>query len=207
MEGVTNTLWAMNAYNGTCLWTRKLRPGFWVQRNTIIATPDVVYLGDDVSCKALDAATGALRHEWTAPVGEDSDRVWKWMGLEAGVLYGLLGGPEVKVHQGLITVRGSAGFSVLEYAERAWGFGRTLVAIRLETKEVLWHRREEALVDSRGRGWQALHFSSQAAKTGQTVMQRCRFAVMNTTAVRDMHAPVQFGVANRPKFTQKAESA
>jgi len=150
MEGVTNTLWAMNAYHGTCLWTRKLRPGFWVQRNTIIATPDVVYLGDDVSCKALDAATGALRYELTAPVGKDSDRVWKWMGLEGGVLYGLLGGPEVKVHRGLISVRGSQGFSVPEHAERAWGVGRTLVAIRLETKEVLWHRREEALVDSRG---------------------------------------------------------
>jgi outer membrane protein assembly factor BamB len=150
MEEVTSKLWAMNAHNGTCLWTRKLKPGFWVQRNTLVATSDVVYLGDDVSCKALDAATGALRYELTAPLGKDSDRVWKWMGLSDGVMYGLLGGREVKVNPGMITLRRSAGFSTKQHQERAWGVGRTLVAINLKTRKVLWHRREEMLVDTRG---------------------------------------------------------
>ena len=37
----------MNAFNGTVLWERNLSPGFMIHRNTLIATPDTLYLGDD----------------------------------------------------------------------------------------------------------------------------------------------------------------
>ena len=31
-----------------------------IHRNTLVATPERVYVGDDRSCKVLDAATGRL---------------------------------------------------------------------------------------------------------------------------------------------------
>ncbi|MHC4734986.1 MAG: class I SAM-dependent methyltransferase, partial [Planctomycetota bacterium] len=58
-----NTLIAMNAYNGTILWKKKLDPSFMIHRNTMIATPDTLYLADAVSCKLFDAATGELKDE------------------------------------------------------------------------------------------------------------------------------------------------
>ncbi|MDK1032487.1 MAG: hypothetical protein QGD94_10805, partial [Planctomycetia bacterium] len=86
-----NTLLAMNGYNGTILWKRKLAPDFMIQRNTLIATPDTLYLGDNVSCKLIDAATGELKSEIKVPEGISDGPVWKWMGIEGGVLYALVG--------------------------------------------------------------------------------------------------------------------
>lgn len=37
---MSNTLMAINGYNGILLWTRKLRPGFMVHRHTMIATSE-----------------------------------------------------------------------------------------------------------------------------------------------------------------------
>ena len=65
------TLVAMNGDNGTILWKRALSPGFMIHRNTLVATPTRVYLGDDTSCKVLDAATGELKDEITAPPDND----------------------------------------------------------------------------------------------------------------------------------------
>jgi hypothetical protein len=45
------------------LWKRELVPGIMVDRNTMIATPTTLYLGDDKSCKLIDAATGEVRGE------------------------------------------------------------------------------------------------------------------------------------------------
>ena len=41
-----NQLVAFNGYNGTILWTRSLTPGYMIHRNTLIATPDTVYVAD-----------------------------------------------------------------------------------------------------------------------------------------------------------------
>ena len=38
-----NTLLGINGYNGTILWTRPLAEGFMIHRNTMIATPEVLY--------------------------------------------------------------------------------------------------------------------------------------------------------------------
>ena len=91
-----NTLVAVNGYNGTILWQRKLKEGFMIHRNTMIATPELLYLADDVSCKRLDARTGRLKDEITLPESLADGPVWKWMALEDGVLYALIGGPEIK---------------------------------------------------------------------------------------------------------------
>ena len=149
-----NTLVAMNAYNGTMLWERKLRPGFMIHRNTMIATPDTLYLADDVSCKLIDPASGQVRDEIVAPDELGSGKVWKWMALEDGVLFALVGDeePKAEVLQG---TRMSPGWPWKElgkgYRRRdyPWGFGRTILAIDLASKELLWSHQEDELIDSR----------------------------------------------------------
>ena len=66
-EPLLNTLVAYNGYNGTKLWKRDLVPGNMVHRNTMIATPSILYLGDNKSCKLIDAATGELKDEIIPP--------------------------------------------------------------------------------------------------------------------------------------------
>jgi len=151
-----NTLLAVNAYNGTILWKRPLKEGFMILRNTVIATPETLYLADDESCKLLDAATGELKGEITPPADVAGGMVWKWMALENGILYALFGGEEVKA-----TVLTSEAFGLggwpranwpgFDYQDpkTAWGVGRTLLAIDVNTKKVLWHHREKEFVDGR----------------------------------------------------------
>lgn len=148
-----NKLVAVNAYNGTMLWKRDLTPGFMIHRSTLIATPDVLYLGDEESCKVLDAATGNLRDEIRVAKEVDPDGVWKWMAMDDGVLYGLLGPKEPidKVIRGARQVPGWPWKDLGDgYAgEYAWGFGRTVLAMDPGTKEVLWTYRSEDPIDSR----------------------------------------------------------
>lgn len=155
-NALLNTLLAVNAYNGTILWRRSLREGFMILRNTMVATPETLYLADDESCKLLDAGTGELKDEIILSADGNGGTVWKWMALEKGVLYGLVGGQEVKA-----PVLGSAVFGLghwpranwpgFDYkdAKTAWGQGRTLVAIDLKTKRVLWRHREQDVLDNR----------------------------------------------------------
>ena len=125
-----------------------------IHRNTLIATPEVVYLGDSTSCKVLDAATGKLRDEITVPGTVSGGRVWKWMALDNGVLYALLGDEEYADAgvKGSRTLAGwpwtglGQGYARGDYP---WGFGHTLVAIRPSTKEVLWSHTEKELIDGR----------------------------------------------------------
>ena len=84
-----------NGYNGTILWERALEPGFNIHRNTMIATPDILYLADSKSCKLLDASTGRLKSEIVAPPGATGP-VWKWMAAEDGVLYAMVGEEEFR---------------------------------------------------------------------------------------------------------------
>ena len=148
-----NTLVAQNAFNGTILWQRSLSPNFMIHRNALIATPETLYLADDVSCKLLDAATGAVRGEIHST--PEDGTVWKWLALSDGVLYALVGDQETPDP----TVRGErrargwpwgpplgAGYNSKTYP---WGFGQTLLAIDPDSKQVLWRHRESEPIDTR----------------------------------------------------------
>lgn len=148
-----NRLVAFNGYNGTLLWKRSLEDGFNIHRNTMVATPDVLYLADSKSCRLFDTATGKVMGEISAPP-RATGAVWKWMAIADGVLYALVGQAEHTDQ----TVRGNrtaagwpwqpmtAGYDQHDYA---WGFGRTLFAVDLESKRVLWRHIEPQKIDGR----------------------------------------------------------
>ena len=149
-----DTLAAFNGYNGAFLWRRSMPAALMVHRSTLIATPDTVYFGDDKSCKVIDAATGELRGEIAPPAELAGGTFWKWMALEQGVLYALIGDQEQR--DPVIRTRSeghgwpwdplSPGFN---RPEHNWGFGRTLLAIDPATKKVLWRYQEQEPADSR----------------------------------------------------------
>ncbi len=148
-----NTLVALGGYNGTLLWKRSLEEGFNIHRNTMIATPEILYLADSKSCKLIDAATGEIQGEITAPDGA-SGPVWKWMAMADGILYALVGGQELRdpTLRGQRTAAGwpwrpmTAGYDAPDYR---WGFGRTLFAVDPKTRKVLWTHHEEKEIDGR----------------------------------------------------------
>ena len=152
----------INGYNGTILWRRPLHAGFMLDRNTMIATADALYLADDESCKLIDARTGEIKDEIVVPAGVGDGKVWKWMALGAGpqgqaTLYALVGGEEVKLKT---EVSANPSLGSWEFpAGRGWnykhektnfGFGRTIVAIDPCTKKILWKHEEQEYLDSRG---------------------------------------------------------
>ena len=151
-----NTLLCINAYNGTILWKRPLPKGFMIHRNTMIATDDALYLGDAESCKIIDGETGQVRDQLTIPKELTDGPVWKWMAHQDGVLYGLVGNPEIQVDTQRSARRGLGHWpwgmwKGHDYKDprTAFGFGRTLVAVDLETKEIRWHYREDEFLDAR----------------------------------------------------------
>jgi len=154
-EPVMNTLLGVSGYNGTTLWRRALRPGAMVDRCTMVATPTALYLADEGSCKVLDAATGEVRDEITVPADLVGGTHWKWMALEGGILYALLGEAEPADAEAKWKSRNhgwpwggiSQGYNAQEYA---WGFAGALVALDPASKRVLWHHRESEPIDSRG---------------------------------------------------------
>lgn len=151
-----NTLLCINAYNGTILWERDLPEGFLIHRNTMIATEDALLMGDHESCKVFDGGTGEIRDEITVPEELVDGPVWKWMALREGVLYGLVGNLEVQVDTQRSARRGLGHWpwgmwKGHDYSDprTAFGFGRTVVAIDLKTKELLWHFRDDEFLDAR----------------------------------------------------------
>ncbi|HUT34138.1 MAG TPA: PQQ-binding-like beta-propeller repeat protein [Planctomycetota bacterium] len=161
-NAVLNTLMGINGYNGAILWRRPLREGFCIHRNTMIATPDTLYLGDDESCKLLDARTGELKDQIVVRDGLGDGKVWKWMSLESrgdgrAVLYALVGGAEV---QPKTVPSQSAGLGHWPWSmweghdyknpKTSFAFGRTFVAIDPQSKKVLWDHSEQGYVDGRG---------------------------------------------------------
>ncbi|MFP6617755.1 MAG: PQQ-binding-like beta-propeller repeat protein [Pirellulaceae bacterium] len=148
-----NSLVAINGYNGTHLWKRPLKPGFMIHRSTLIATPDTVYLGDDSSCKLLDAATGEVRSEIKIPPEIDPDGVWKWMALDKGTLYAVIGPPEPldTVIRGERKVPGWpwSGLGKGYAGKYAWGFGRVLLAIDVASQKIRWTYQSKDPIDSR----------------------------------------------------------
>lgn len=151
-----NTLLCINAYNGTILWKRPLPEGFMIHRNTMIATDDALYLGDHESCKVIDAATGEVRDQLTVNDEISDGPVWKWMAMRDGVLYALVGNPEIKVDTEKSDRRGLGHWpwgmwKGHDYNDprTAFGYGRTLVAFDVKTKQRLWHYRDEEFLDAR----------------------------------------------------------
>ncbi len=153
-EPYLNKLVAFNGYNGTILWERNLPEGMMVHRNTFIATPATLYVGNDSSCKLIDTMTGELKGEIIPPAEVVGGTFWKWMGLEDGVLYALIGEQEHKDettrhgmrNHGWPWNRVSNGFN---QPQNPWGFGRTIIAVDLKTKKVRWSHQEDELIDSR----------------------------------------------------------
>ncbi len=151
-----NTLLCINAFNGTILWRRPLSPGFMLHRNTMIATDDALYMGDHESCKIIDGETGEVREEITVASDISDGPVWKWMAMRDGVLYALVGNPEVKIETQRAIRRGLGHWPWgmwdghdYDDPRTSFGFGRTVVAIDLKTKERIWHFRDEEFLDAR----------------------------------------------------------
>jgi outer membrane protein assembly factor BamB len=153
-EPYLSKLVAFNGYNGTILWERDLTPGIMVHRNTIIATPEVLYYGDDKSCKLIDTKTGKALDEIIPPLDVAGGTFWKWMGMENGILYAVVGEQEFQDQQARWrrTVHGwpwnkiSKGFNLRDHV---WGFGRNVLAINPKSKKVLWHYHEKQPIDTR----------------------------------------------------------
>ncbi|MDD4871006.1 MAG: PQQ-binding-like beta-propeller repeat protein [Kiritimatiellae bacterium] len=149
-----NTMAAFNGYNGAFLWRREIPSGIMIHRNTIIATPTVVYYGDDKSCKVINALTGQLEDEIIPPEKITGGTFWKWMALEDGILFAMVGEQEQK--DPIVCQKREAhgwpwnplspGFN---QPDNPWGFGRSILAINPKTKKILWHHNEEETIDSR----------------------------------------------------------
>ncbi|MHB8972825.1 MAG: outer membrane protein assembly factor BamB family protein [Pirellulaceae bacterium] len=153
-EAFLDTLVAYDGYNGTMLWKYKLPEGMMVHRNVFIATPDIVYVGDDKSCKRLHAATGELLDEIIPPVAVAGGTFWKWMALEGDTLYALIG--EKELNDGEVRWKSTSHGWPWEAISRGyntpdqpWGYGRNLLAINTKTKQVRWDYHEQAPLDSR----------------------------------------------------------
>lgn len=153
---VLNTLYAINGYNGQILWKRKLKEGFMIHRNTMIATPDVLYMADGESCKLIDARTGEIRREIKPPADKVGGTVWKWMALQDGVLYAMIGGEEVQTALQPGRASGYGGWPWgmwrgYDYKDpaKSWGFGRNLLAIDVSSGDILWNHAEEEYLDGR----------------------------------------------------------
>jgi len=98
-EALLNSLVAFNGYNGTILWKRKLAPGVMIHRSTMIASPEILYVGDDKSCMLIDTTTGRLKDEIIPPEDVAGGTFWKWMAIEDDTLYALIGEQEQKEYK------------------------------------------------------------------------------------------------------------
>ncbi len=158
-NAILNTLMGINGYNGAILWRRPLRAGFMLDRSTMIATADTLYLADDESCKLIDTRTGEIKDEIVVPEGVGDGKVWKWMALDDGpegqtTLYALVGGEEVRPKTEVSTnpALGAWAFPGWFYNNEKtnFGFGRTIIAVDPHTKRILWRHDEPDYLDSRG---------------------------------------------------------
>jgi outer membrane protein assembly factor BamB len=153
-EKFLNTLVAFNGYNGTMLWKRALVPGIMLHRNTMIATPHTLYVGDDKSCKLIDPLSGQLKGEISPDEEIAGGTFWKWMALENEVLYAVIGEQEQKdpvmrwrrQKHGWPWTAISKGFN---QKENEWGFGNDILAMDAESGEIIWHHHEDEAMDSR----------------------------------------------------------
>ncbi len=153
-EPFLNVIVAYDGYNGTQLWRYALPEGMMIHRNVFVATPEILYVGDHESCKLIDTQTGRVVDRITPPQELADGTFWKWMAIQDGTLYALVGESEFPAkpvkwkrdQHGWPWNQISPGFNS---PEQPWGFGKTLLAFDLETKKVKWHHREAEPVDAR----------------------------------------------------------
>ncbi len=155
-NAMLNTLLCANAYNGTILWKQPLPEGFMIHRNTMIATADALYLGEHDACNIIDGVTGEIRDRIVVPDGISDGPTWKWMAMENGILYALVGNLEKKLETQKSIRRGLGHWpwgmwDGHDYNDprTSFGYGRTVMAIDVKTKELLWHHRDEEFLDAR----------------------------------------------------------
>jgi outer membrane protein assembly factor BamB len=146
-----NTLFAFNAFNGTVLWKRPITQGIMVDRNTMIATPDTLFMGDTAACLYINAATGALIDQFVPQVSGGT--FWKWMGRENGIIYAVIGAREQMDADKETPSGGGWGWQQLSpgfnQSAHPWGFGKTVIAFNPGTKQVLWTHTESTAMDCR----------------------------------------------------------
>lgn len=153
---ILNTLMGINAYNGTILW-RRPNEGYMIHRNTMVATPGTLLLGNHESLQFVDAQTGKTKHTIVIPEGMADGPVWKWMALHNGILYALIGGREtpIKTQRSDNPALGHWPWGMWDghdYKDekKNFGFGRTFVAIDIESRRIIKHHKEKEFIDSRG---------------------------------------------------------
>lgn len=151
-----NTLLCINAYNGMILWRKPLPEGFMIHRNTMVATEDALYIGDHESCKVIDGRLGSVRGQFTVPKEIADGPVWKWMAIQNGTLFALIGNKEVRIDTQRAKRRGLGHWpwgmwQGHDYKDpkTSFGFGRTLVAIDVTTRQLRWHLKTDAYLDGR----------------------------------------------------------
>lgn len=150
-----NTILARNGYNGAELWRRRLPDGYLVHRSAFIATDDTFYMIDPSGpgCLKLDPETGEEKGRIRIP---EIPGEWKWMALEDGVLYALVGRESDPAETTIIRSQSPAWswgeLSAGYYQEPRipWGFGETLLAYDVKRDTLLWNHKEEGKIDSRG---------------------------------------------------------
>jgi outer membrane protein assembly factor BamB len=152
-----NKLIALNGYNGTMLWSKDLPPGFMVDRNNMIATKDILYFGDDKSCKLYDTATGKVINEIKSP--NPAMPQWMWIALQNKKLFALLGKTDfqAKPHKSISSRAGwnwgnlKSGFKTRtpDAYNFSWGYGQTFAAFDEKTKKLLWKYVADNRIDSR----------------------------------------------------------
>ncbi len=171
-EAWLNTVLARNGYNGTELWRRKLPDGYLVHRSAFIATDDTFYMiePDGTGCLLLDPESGAEKARVRIP---DVPGQWKWIALEDGILFALIGREkdpaETTVVRSEFPAWSWGELSRGYYLERVpWGFGTTVAAYGLEEQKLLWAHKEDAPVDSRAMavGEKQVFFYSPDSRVG-----------------------------------------
>lgn len=153
-EPLLSTLVAFNGWNGTTLWKRPLPKGMMVHRNTFIATPESVFVADEPGCIRLNAATGETTGDIRPPKDLTAGSFWKWIALDHGTLFALLGETEPRdddqrwkrTAHGWPWTAISKGYNT---PENSWGFGADFCAFEPASGRLLWHYRESSPADSR----------------------------------------------------------
>jgi len=148
-----NTLMASNGFNGITLWTRKLPDGYLAHRSAFIATPETFYMidHDGTGCLLLDPETGEQKDRIYVP---EVRGYWKWMALQDGVLFALIGKdpdrPETTIVRSQYPAWSWGELSKGYYEPRLpWGFGHAIAAYDVKERTVRWVHREDRPVDSR----------------------------------------------------------
>ncbi len=149
-----NNLFCTDAYSGIILWKRKLNEKFMIHRNSMIAIEDLLYLGHDKSCEVIDGKSGKTIRE--IKNSDKENQVWKWMSIEDGVLYALLGGKE-KAFKKNESKAGGFGHWTWDAAkqvsygtpEEDFGFGKSIIAFDAKTGKELWKFKSKEYIDAR----------------------------------------------------------